>query len=364
MRVPAAETRPPTWRQFTPFFAFLAVFYTVWLSIVVIGDHWGTLAGHWPIAAAMAIGSYFAGSTPMGGGTIGFPILVLLFEQPASIGRNFSFAVQSIGMVSASVYLLSARRPMEWPMLRWAMVGALIGTPLGAAFVAPHASDLFVKLLFAVVWASFGILHFVKIGEIAAAQGITATSARFDRRVGLAIGLVGGSTVACITGVGVDMLIYAALVLLSRADLKIAIPTSVLLMAWTSLVGIASNALLAQVSPARYAISPEVYHNWLAAAPVVALGAPFGAVIVDRIGRKPTLVLVSVLCVLQFIWTCVHEWHRMSTNAFALAIAGLLIFNAGFHLMYVTGKRLAARRENGRVATGATLTPVEMDQPA
>ncbi|MCA9312419.1 MAG: sulfite exporter TauE/SafE family protein, partial [Phycisphaerales bacterium] len=328
----------------TPFLAFLALFYVTWLLIVIIGNHWGHLADHWPIAAAMAVGSYFAGSTPMGGGTIGFPILVLVFDQPAEIGRNFSFAIQSIGMVSASIFILASRRPLEWPMLRWAMIGSLIGTPLGSAFIAPLVSDLFVKLLFAVLWASFGILHFVKIGEIAAAEGITPNSHRFDRRVGLTIGLLGGATVACITGVGVDMLIYAALVLLSRADLKIAIPTSVILMAWTSVIGIATNVGLSLMAPERYGISREVYLNWLAAAPVVALGAPFGALIVARIGRKPTLVVVSALCVVQFVWTCIHEWSRMGVGIFALAIVGLLIFNAGFHLMWIAGRRLAARR--------------------
>ena len=48
----------------------------------MIGEHWG-------IAAAMAAGSYVAGSTPMGGGTVGFPVLVLLFDQSGAIGRRY-----------------------------------------------------------------------------------------------------------------------------------------------------------------------------------------------------------------------------------------------------------------------------------
>ena len=113
------------------------------------GDHWDTVVAHWPIALAMALGSYFAGSTPMGGGTIGFPVLVLLFDQPSSLGRNFGFAVQSVGMVSASIYILCARRPFDWHLLKPAIAGALAGTPLGAAFIAPHVPELWIKLLFA-----------------------------------------------------------------------------------------------------------------------------------------------------------------------------------------------------------------------
>ena len=44
----------------------------------------------------------------MGGGTVGFPILVLLLGLPAALGREFSFATQSVGMVSASVLILAS----------------------------------------------------------------------------------------------------------------------------------------------------------------------------------------------------------------------------------------------------------------
>jgi uncharacterized membrane protein YfcA len=103
------------------------------------------------MAVAMAAGSYVAGSTPMGGGTVGFPVLVLLMDLPATLGRDFSFAIQSVGMTSASIYILCKRQELEWPMLRAALLGALVGTPLGILYIAPLASDLFIKLLFAIL---------------------------------------------------------------------------------------------------------------------------------------------------------------------------------------------------------------------
>jgi len=84
-------------RRFWPFLLWLAAFYISWLLIVSLNGLWPVVRDHWPIAAAMAAGSYFAGSTPMGGGTVGFPVLVLLFDLPATLGRNFGLAVQSIG---------------------------------------------------------------------------------------------------------------------------------------------------------------------------------------------------------------------------------------------------------------------------
>jgi uncharacterized protein len=321
-------------RRLWPFGLWLLAFYSVWLLIVFGGQKWEYVQSHWPIALAMALGSYIAGSTPMGGGTVGFPVLVLLFDLPGSLGRNFGLAVQSIGMVSASIYIFSARRPLDWHLLRPALLGALIGTPLGAAFAAPFIPDLWVKITFAVVWCSFGIMHLIKLNELVAAKGESNRWRSYDRHIGLAIGIIGG-VVASITGVGIDMIVYAVLVLLYRADLKISIPTSVVLMAFTSLVGITSNVLLSKINPQLYYVDPEVFGNWLAAAPVVALGAPFGAIVVNLISRKPTLLVVSVLCILQFVWTIVDE--RVYGITLIGAILAVLAVNFGFHLMYQLG---------------------------
>src|SRR3990172_4368411 len=102
---------------------WVLAFYSAWLLLSFGLGYWNEVKEHWPIALAMALGSYVAGSTPMGGGTVGFPVLVLLFDLPASLGRNFGFTIQSIGMVSASIFLVCARRKMEWQLLGWALVG-------------------------------------------------------------------------------------------------------------------------------------------------------------------------------------------------------------------------------------------------
>lgn len=319
-----------------PFFVWLACFYTVWLFIIITGNYWRTLAEHYGIAIAMAFGSYVAGSTPMGGGTVGFPILVLLFDLPATLGRDFSFAVQSIGMTSASIFILSRRQPLAWTMLKWAMIGSLFGTPLGILFVAPYVPVLWIKLVFAVLWASFGVLHLYRLNAICANEGETQADERFERNAGLAIGLLGGATITAITGVGIDMLIYTILVLLCAADLKIAIPTSVLLMAFNSLVGIATKNLFTGVQPG-------VFENWLAAAPIVALGAPFGALIVAKVGRRPTLFLVALLCIGQFLWTLYEEQATLGNSGVLLAFVAVLLCNAGFEWLFQLGHQIARR---------------------
>lgn len=333
-----------------PFVLWLGLFYLCWSLLVFVGGYWSTVLAHWPIALSMAFGSYFAGSTPMGGGTVGFPVLVLLFDYPGSMGRNFGLACQSIGMVSASIYILAAGFPVQWRLLKMAMLGALVGTPLGATWLVPLVPDIWVKLLFAIVWASFGVMHLVKLKELVNQHEMDVSYGIWDRVIGLAVGFVGGIT-ASLTGVGIDMMLYATLVLLYRADLKMAIPTSVIVMATTSLLGIGWNMMLSQVNPAVYAISPAVFYNWLAAAPVVALGAPLGALIVSLISRTPTILVVSVLCIGQFIWTLAQE--KVSGWLLVWALLGVGVMNLVFMILH----RL------GHSAAKSHATEAESDRP-
>ena len=162
---------------------------------------------------------------------------------------------------------------------------------------------------------------------------MTSPGEWWDFRVGLVVGVVSGATVAAVTGVGIDMVLYAALVLLCRADLKIAIPTSVVIMAFTSVIGIAfKNAFTG--------VQPGVFENWLAAATVVALGAPLGAFAVDLIGRKPTLFFVAVLCVAQFLWTCYAERVALGVVGILLAVCAVALALIGFERLRIWGRML------------------------
>lgn len=337
---------------------WLVAFYGVWLLLLQADGAWQSVKDHWGIALAMALGSYAAGSTPMGGGTVGFPVLVLFFEMPATLGRDFSFAVQSIGMVSASIFIMARRQPLAWAMLKGATVGALIGAPLGILFFAPLIPDLWIKVTFAVLWGSFGVLHLYRISEIAGNTGMIEFDEHWDHKVGFCLGLAASFLAVSVTGVGIDMVIYAALVLLCRADLKIAIPTSVVIMAFTSVYGVAIKTLTNSWEPA-------VYGNWLAAAPVVALGAPLGVFIVEKIGRKPTLTVVAMLCVGQFVWTCFVEQEALGVIGITIALVAMGVCLLVFEKLRAWGDVLVAEAHRKRKVNsdaGATETTAEISR--
>lgn len=320
---------------------WLLVFYSAWSWLVLGGDLRQVLAEQWPIALAMALGSFAAGSTPMGGGSVGFPVLVLLFDLPAALGRDFSFAVQSIGMTSASIFILARRQPLAFAVLKGALLGCLLALPVGVFLIAPFLPDLWIKLIFAVTWGSFGLLHLYRIREISGLTGMTGFDERWDFRGGVLLGAIPSLTVVAASGVGVDMVVYAALVLMFRTDLKIAIPTSVVIMAFASVYG-------SVLKLCTTGMQPGVFEQWLAAAPVVALGAPLGVFVVERIGRAPILLFVAALCVGQFAWTLREEYAVLGLRGSLLALFAVGMLLVTFEGLRRYGAMLAGERDRDR----------------
>jgi uncharacterized membrane protein YfcA len=323
-------------RRFVAFGLWLVGFYAAWLGFVASRGAWPEVRAHWPIALAMLFGSYVAGSTPMGGGSVAFPILVLLLGEPAALGRSFAFAIQALGMSSALLYLLAVGRPLAWGVLRWALLGSLVATPLGCVWLAPRVSELGVKLVYAVVWAAFGWITLRRLSELAGQTGMLALGRGSERAAGFLAGAIGGGCIASVAGVGADMLLYSVLVLRFRADARLAIPTAVALMAFTSIVGVATSACVSLLDPSVPLLHPGVGAHWLAAAPIVVVGAPLGALAVSVIPRTATLALVAVLCVAQLVWTCAQA--QLAPVAVALVVAATLGLGVLLETLHARGR--------------------------
>ena len=80
-----------------------------------------------------------------------------------------------------------------------------------------------------------------------------------------------------------------------------------------------------------------IFANWLAASPIVILGAPLGVFVVHYIGRKPTLILVAFLCVGQFAWTCFVERAALGPGGLILSLLAVALFLAGFEKLRQRG---------------------------
>jgi uncharacterized membrane protein YfcA len=308
---------------------YVTAFLLIWLLLVTRFGFWDGVRHHWQMALVMIAGSLVAGSTPMGGGTVAFPILVLVFGQNPNNARNFGLIIQALGMTSALLFMIGRRVPIPVRILVGSTAGAAIGFGIGTFLIAPHVQAGLVKLLFSCLWMSFGVLTLLRNTEICGLKGRGPGETLNAELVGCIAGLIGG-TMASMIGVGVEMAVYTLMVLVFRTDLKIAIPTAVSAAALASIEGAFLHIYLGD-------IGSDALFNWLAAGPIVIFGAPIGTWLVTKLPRIKVLYFVSTLCVLQFVWTLQQTAHTRTEWLFtggALLVAACVLFT-----LYRTGER-------------------------
>jgi uncharacterized membrane protein YfcA len=309
-------------------YAYIAAFLAIWVALMFGFGFAPEVLRQWPMSLVMILGSLVAGSTPMGGGAVSFPFLVLWLGIPPDIARNFGLVIQALGMTSAMIFILCRRVPIQGRMLSWTVAGAAVGMLLGTFVIAPFVPPSFVKLTFACMWMSFAVLTIAKNREFCSITGVRPIEQDVAMRTGVLVGLIGG-IIASIIGLGVEMALYTVLVLLYRCDLKIAVPTAVSAMAVTSVMGVIVHLYLRD-------IPRDVVMKFLAAGPLVIFGAPIGTYIVSVIPRIRTLYVVSVLCVLQFVWTL--KSLKRTPAELTFVVIAMTLASAVFYLMYRRGR--------------------------
>ena len=321
--------------------AYCLTFLAIW-AVIAFGFHYfPEILQHWRMALVMILGSLVAGSTPMGGGTVAFPILVLLFNEAPANAKNFGLIIQALGMTSAMLFIIARKVPLPFRLLMGSTGGAAVGFLFGTFVLGPHVPTALVKLLFSCLWMSFGLLTLFRNSEICGLKGKGPLNIPSTELVGLAAGLIGG-TLASLIGVGVEMCVYTLMVLVFRADLKIAIPTAVCAAALASIEGAALHLWLGDVD--RGSVM-----NWLAAGPIVIFGAPTGTWIASVVPRIRILYLVSGLCVFQFIWTLQQTAHSRTEWIFVAAAMSIAI------VLLVTLYKSGGRRQKRSIEASVPM---------
>jgi uncharacterized membrane protein YfcA len=148
-------------------------------------------------------------------------------------------------------------------------------------------------------------------------------------------------------GVGADILLYGVLVLIYHTDIKIAIPTSVIQMAATSLIGTATLLLSANLKPSLQAEVDQMFGYWLAAAPIVVCCGPLGSFISQRIPRRFHLGFVALLCLCQSAWMAAQM--KLTSSNLGLFLAAVVAVNFALHQLFLFGQQTLRRRQAGEL---------------
>jgi uncharacterized membrane protein YfcA len=294
---------------------------------------------NWFMSVTMVFGSFIAGSTAAGGGAVAFPVMTLIFDVHPSCARNFSLAIQSVGMTAAAFAIWRCRIPVERNAILYGSLGGAAGVILGTFFVVPlFTNPSYTKMFFASVWLSFALaLYLVNrdrdreiFHRIVDFEPLRAGS------VLMAAGFLGG-VVTSITGSGLDILVFSLLALRYRICETVATPTSVVLMAFNSVVGFLSHLFLTATPADGVAywmgdFQKEALYYLLVCIPVVVIGAPAGARFIRDKSRKFVAGILYVSIILQFVGALFVVKPSGGLQAFSFSVfvvgAGLFLFLA------------------------------------
>ncbi|CCQ11366.1 hypothetical protein PALB_22570 [Pseudoalteromonas luteoviolacea B = ATCC 29581] len=283
---------------------FIALVYCVLMTWQGAMAAVTSVFSQWQIALTMAFGSFVAGGTALGGGAVAFPVMTKILHIEPPTAKVFSLAIQSFGMTAASITILCRRIPIYQNVVWMALPMASIGVLLSLAYIAPHAPRLLTKTIFSVLLLCFAITltyrWWRKAHHLPSQVHIKPQPLRF-----MVVAFFGGIA-SGLVGSGADIAVFALLVIAYHADVKRATATSVLIMAFTSIVGSVFNGAYLNV------IDQEIQAYLLAAIPIVVIGAPFGAYVCARIKTGQLISFLLALIALEAGYTAYELWMHPS----------------------------------------------------
>ena len=298
--------------------------WTAWLIILEPSRAIANAIEHWEFAFTMMFGSMVAGATSMGGGAVAFPALTKWLEVSPQDAKVFSLAIQSIGMSAASFTIVAMKTPVEWKLIRWVSLGGVFGIFLGTTFLAMMLPSEVIKISFTMIISSFAlVLMILKQNKDRRNLKISSWGTR-ERFLCVSIGFLGG-VISGLVGSGMDIFAYSVMVLLFGLCEKVSTPTSVILMAINAIAGFSiHNFVIGDF------IAP-VSNYWLAAIPVVVVGAPTGAILCNLMGRNLIIQILLTLIGIELITSLVLI--PLTPLVVSSGLSTLILFTLFYFLM-------------------------------
>ncbi len=242
----------------------------------------------------MIIGSFIAGSSPEGSAAVAYPVFTLFLKIPPPVARNFAFAIQSIGMTSATLLILNLKIKVEWNYIKYVTFGGIFGLVFGTYYIVPLISPPVAKLFFVSLWLSFGLVLWnenrkqKRVFFDAIQQFGRSDMARL-----LFLGLIGGM-ISSIFGTGINIFSFCFMTIYYRINEKVAVPSSVIIMTIETLLGFFIHAGVVKD------FQPLAFEMWLVCVPFVAVFAPLGAYVISKVPRKTGATFLSIILIIQF----------------------------------------------------------------
>eukprot|EP00111_Clytia_hemisphaerica_P024662 TCONS_00072695-protein len=256
-------------------------FHLFWWAYFIKFNHFDLFNSNYRISIMAVFGSLIAGLTSEGGGSVAFPVMTLAFKIKPHIARDFTLLIQSCGMTAAMFTVFWMKIRIEWRAIVFCSFGGLFGIilaleDLDTRITPPVKKMGFVSLFFAFAFALFLLnrVHkrttFKKIPQFNWWKALIL----------IVVGFVGGIFTG-LSGTGIDICCFSILTLLFRVTEKTATPTSIVLMALNSVMGMYWRAIMSDTP-----VSLDAWQYVGVAIPIVVVGAPLGSLIGSHFHRQ------------------------------------------------------------------------------
>jgi len=308
------------------YFLFLAAVWIGWAFYMFSTQSFRLYSTYLYEVITMVFGSFIAGSSPEGSAAIAYPIFTLFLKVDPAVARNFAFAIQSIGMTSASLLILGMSIKVEWNYIRYVTIGGLLGLVLGNYWVVPLISPSLAKLFFVSLWLGFGVVLWRENRKNRVVHESIPSFNRSDITRLLFFGLIGG-IISSVFGTGINIFTFCLMTIYYGIDEKVAIPSSVIIMTVETIAGFFLHAAVIGDFQNR------AFEMWLVCIPVVVVFAPLGAYVISKVSRKSVATFLYCILIAQFfgaMWVIRPDRNQILISCIALLIgAGTFLYLSG-----------------------------------
>jgi len=293
----------------------------------------GTERPRYFMSVTMAFGSFVAGITSEGGAAIAFPIMTLLMGVKPNLARDFGLAIQSVGMTAAGITIIGNKVMIDQYSLLWCSLGGAPGILTSLLFL-DDLDPKIKKLGFVSIWLGFAIVLLAKeLIVIYEPYNTTDETIKMDLGCGnrwssigwkivlISFGFLGGMLTG-LTGSGIDICCFSCITLLMNVNERTATPTSVILMAINSILGLFVQSI-------RQVIHKEVWAYWAICVPIVVLGAPLGSFVGSFLRKRIIIAILITIDLTQFIgaWLIIKPWkHSLVFFSIVALLLSILVF--------------------------------------
>lgn len=304
------------------YLSFLIIVLSCWTYYMFSTNSFQLYVRHFYALITMIFGSFIAGSSPEGSAAIAYPVFTLLLKITPAVARNFAFAIQSVGMTSASLLILNLKIKVEWNYIKYVTFGGLFGLVFGTYYIVPLISPPLAKLFFVSLWLSFGLVLWynnTKPQRVVFDQIVHFMKSDMVRL--MILGLIGGM-ISSIFGTGINIFSFCFMTIYYRINEKVAVPSSVIIMTIETLLGFFIHARVVKD------FQPQAFQMWLVCVPFVAFFAPLGSFVVNKVPRKMVATFLYVILIVQFfgaMWVIKPDVIELAMSLGVL-FSGLILF--------------------------------------